>query len=1147
MTLRERLAAGELLILDGAMGTEIQKMEIREEDWGGHHGCNEFLNISAPHLISEVHRLYYAAGSDIVETNTFGASEYVLAEYGLADRVREINSAAARLARSVADGFSDGKPRYVAGSIGPGTRLASLGQIDHDTVYAAYRPQLEGLAEGGVDIFMIETCQDPLHFKTVIEAAHDVIGETGRDIMILLSVTIETTGTMLVGSDIGAVISVASAMGVDILGINCATGPDLMAPYISEICQTFPGYVMVMPNAGMPQNIGGKMVYSLPPEEFGQRVARYVSENGVQIAGGCCGTSPAYIAALHAATRGVAPARRERVRTWSLASLYSAQGMLQEPRPLMIGERANTNGSRRFKELLTSENWDGILEVIADQETGGSHALDLCVAYTGRNEVRDMTLAIAQAVTRTRLPLVIDTTSVEVMEASLKLYGGRPLVNSVNLESGEAHAERVCRLAKRHGAALVALTIDEIEGMAKTAGKKLEVARRIHGIAVDRVGLAPQDLVFDVLTFTLGSGDQDSRNAGIETLEGIRQVKAALPGVWTVLGLSNISFGLAPQPRKILNSVFLAEAVAAGLDMAIVHAASILPVAAIDDEDREAALALIYNRHENALFDFIKRFEDRTGGTEAASESSASLPVEKRLEQAVLRGNRAGLDLMLDEARTSRDALSIINEILIPAMKIVGELFGSGKMQLPFVLQSAETMRAAVDLLQPWIEKKDASKPCSMVLATVRGDVHDIGKNLVDIILSNNGFKVYNLGIKCEIQTIIDKVREVEADAIGLSGLLVKSTVIMKEYLEALQGAGIDIPVFLGGAALTRQWADEDCQQVYGGTVVYSADAFDGLRGMTLVRDGGLDEAVAADRVRYADIRRRAAAHAAQRAAARTTSSEETAPLLRLEAVPQPPFYGSRTTGDISLDDVFSLLTESVLFRGRWGFRRGQLSREDFDALLEREARPELTRLKALVRERELFTPQVAWGYFPCQSEGESLIVYDEGKSEIGRLSFPRQRQAPGRSIPDYFLPRESGRFDVLPLQVVTIGPGADRYAHELYEAGRYREYLFFHGLAVESAEALAEFWHRQIRRDLGIDGEDGAGIEDFVVQRYRGSRYSFGYPACPDLAENSTLLRLVGADKIGVTESENFQMMPEQTTSAFIVHHPQAKYFTID
>jgi len=1146
MTLRERLAAGELLLLDGAMGTEIQKMEIRDEDWGGHHGCNEYLNISAPHLISEVHRLYYAAGSDIVETNTFGASSYVLAEYSLSDQTREINLAAARLARSVADGFGDGKPRYVAGSIGPGTRLASLGQIDHDAVYAAYLPQIQALADGGVDIFMIETCQDPLHFKTVIEAAQDVIVASGRDILILLSVTIETTGTMLVGSDISAVISVASAMGVDILGINCATGPDLMAPYIREISQTFPGFTMVMPNAGMPQNINGKMVYSLSPEDFAQRVARYVAEDGVQIVGGCCGTSPDYIAALSRATPGVKPAARQRERAWTLASLYTAQNMLQVPRPLMIGERANTNGSRRFKELLTSENWDGILEVIADQETGGAHALDLCVAYTGRNEVRDMTLAVSKAVTRTRLPLVIDSTSLEVLEASLKLYGGRPLVNSVNLESGEEYAERVCRLAKRFGAALVALTIDEIDGMAKTAGKKLEVTRRIHALAVDRVGMKPQDLVFDVLTFTLGSGDPDSRNAGVETLDGIRRVKAALPGVWTVLGLSNISFGLSPQPRKILNSVFLAEAVDAGLDMAIVHASSIVPMAAIDDGDREAALALIYNKTENALFDFIKRFEDRSAGPEAVSGSQVSLPVEKRLEQAIIRGNRAALDVVLEEARSSHDALSIINEILIPAMKIVGDLFGSGKMQLPFVLQSAETMRAAVEILQPWIEKKDASKPCSIVLATVRGDVHDIGKNLVDIILSNNGFKVYNLGIKCEIQTIIEKVREVGADAIGLSGLLVKSTVIMKEYLEALQSAGLRLPVFLGGAALTRQWADEDCQAVYDGTVVYSADAFDGLRGMTLVRDGGLVEAVAADRIKHADIRRRTALHAAQRISAQEAAGDVESVQV-LDAVPRAPFYGSRSTEDISLDDVFSLLTESVLFRGRWGFRRGQLSKEEFEALLEREAKPELSRLKALVRDHELFTPKVAWGYFPCQSEGESLIVCDGSFKEIARLNFPRQKRAPGRSIPDYFLPKTGGRFDILPLQVVTIGPGADRYAHELYDAGRYREYLLFHGLAVESAEALAEFWHRQIRRDLGIDGQDGAGIDDFVVQKYRGSRYSFGYPACPDLAENSTLLKLVRAEEIGVTESDNYQMVPEQTTSAFIVHHPQAKYFTVD
>jgi len=1340
-TVRERLAAGEVLLLDGAMGTEIQKLEIRDEDWGGCPGCNEYLVLSAPDRIREVHRAYYAAGSDIVETNTFGASASVLAEFGLAARTREINEAAARLAREAAEAFADGKARYVAGSIGPGTKLASLGQTGFDEIYAAYRPQLLGLAQGGADIFMIETCQDPLHFKAVAQAARDVIHECGRDILILVSVTIETSGAMLVGSDMGVVIALASALDVDILGINCATGPEQMAPYIREISRRFPGFVLMMPNAGMPQNIDGKMVYSLAPSEFAACVVRSIREDGVQLAGGCCGTSPEYIAALAAAVhedsaqiptrcagehaprtgeghivrggaRRSAPARiPDHIKNATLASLYAEMPLAQKARdakratresdirvcpasnregyvaapapflsqadrtgartlpypsqglgtssrpqlrPFIIGERANTNGSKRFKNLLLAEDWEGMIEVLLEQEGQVlNNALDLSVACTGRDEVRDMARIVALARSRARLPLVFDSTSYEALEAALKLYGGRPIINSVNLEEGEAHAERICRLAKRHGAALIALTIDEHEGMAKTAERKLAVAKRIYQIAVESCGLAPGDLIFDVLTFTLGSGDADSRGSALETLEALRRVKAELPGVHTVLGLSNVSFGLAAQARKVLNSVFLDEALRAGLDMAIMHAASILPPHAISDALRQATLDLIHNAREDALFVFLKFFEaescaadgalfvrgaaPRDGSADARAET---LPVEKRLEEAIIRGRRAGLEALLEEARAThasrgaRDAFAIINGILIPAMQTVGELFGSGKMQLPFVLQSAETMRQAVELLQPFITRKEKEGRSSVILATVRGDVHDIGKNLVDIILSNNGYTVRNLGIKCEVSAIIESLAEARADAIGLSGLLVKSTVIMKEYLEALQAAGIRVPVLLGGAALTRQWALEDCQAVYDGPVVYCADAFDGLRALQLLREGKLSDALAADRVRLCPCAERTervryaargmeeddgscdAARELPQVIFDPSSPEDTRgesgreiggklhQVISEQGIPeqsasaqaggadgeeegegdgddargdvgggagklpqvifQPrahnqnmperrtpdqsttdqsasahsdpvltaPFYGSKIVDDISIEELFPLLNEERLFRVRWAMRRGERTPEEFADFLEREALPHRIRLQNLVIEKKLCTPRAVYGYFRCRREEESLLVFDESACAIcARFQFPHVTAAP--SLLDAFPDNAQGEFGLLPLQVATLGEDVCRFARELYEQGEYREYFLFHGLAVELTETLAAYTHRRIARELGLPTPCA------LLPMLR--RYSFGYPACPDLAQNGALLGLLGAERIGVTESEIGEMIPEFTTSAFLVYRPAA------
>lgn len=1135
MTFRERIAAGTVIIFDGAMGTQIQAMTITAEEWQGKAGCNELLNLTAPARIESIHAAYYAAGADVVETNTFGANRIVLAEYGLEAESRAINRAGAEIARRAARAAAESRPLFVAGSMGPGTRLISLGQTDFKTLHASYHEQALGLIEGGVDLLMIETCQDLLQVKTALLAARDAMAELGRDLPIAISVTVETTGTMLVGSDISAVLAAIAPYNVDILGLNCATGPEAMRPYIQQIGQQFPGAVLCMPNAGLPQNVAGQMVYTLAPEQFVARLQEMVLEEGVQLVGGCCGTTPDYIRPLARALEECHPGRRQPQPAPAVASLFSGVSLRQEPAPFFVGERANTNGSKLFRDYLLANDWDGVVSVGVEQQQTGAHGIDLCVAYTGRDEIADMCEAVSRYATRVQLPLFIDSTDVRVLEEALQRYGGRAVINSINLEDGEERADRICRLAKRYGAALIALTIDET-GMALEVDRKMAVARRLYDIAVTRHGLQPQDLIFDTLTFTLGSGDAALKTAGIATLDGIRRVKAELPGVFTLLGVSNISFGLAANAREILNSVFLAEAIAAGLDLAIVNVKKIIPLYKIDTADQQQCLNLIHNRGgENPLFDFIRHFEQKSGKTAQTGSDESRLPLAERIQNRIITGNRSGMEPMLLEALKERPALDIINTLLIPAMKTVGDLFGSGQMQLPFVLQSAEVMKFAVDKLEPFMDKSGEQSRTSLVLATVRGDVHDIGKNLVDIILTNNGYQVYNLGIKCEIETMIQKALEVKADAIGMSGLLVKSTVVMKENLEELQRRGLRLPVLLGGAALTRSYVEEICAPLYDAPVIYCTDAFEGLTTMARIKEGQMEKPAPRP------LRSRSTAGL-------TTAAPAAEPVAQDVAIPAPPFWGDRIVTGISLEDVFSHLTEHVLFRGRWGYRRGKLSAEEYQLLLDRQVIPEFNALKARIKAEQLLTPQVVYGYYPCNSDGDELIIYhpEEGR-EWQRFAFPRQRTAPHRCIADYFRPAASGQRDLIALQVVTVGQRASEIAQQLYASNAYKEYLLFHGLSVESAEALAELWHRRVREELGIAGEDGSSMEEFVVQKYRGSRYSFGYPACPEMAENRKLFAILRPERIGVTLTEEDQMVPEQTTSAFIVHHPQAKYFNVE
>lgn len=1132
----ERLKRG-IILFDGAMGTQIHDLNPGETEWAGHTGCVEILNLTIPDKIQQIHDNYLNAGADVIQTNTLGANSVVLAEFNLQHRVVEINRQAARLARNAADKYSTpAKPRFVAGDIGPGTKIASLGQTDYDTLFESYLRQAQGLLEGGVDLFIIETCQDPLQIKAALSAVDDALSTAQKKLPRIVSITIETSGTMLIGTDVAAALTILDPLAVDVLGINCATGPERMRPYVKQICQSFPGPVIVQPNAGMPEMINGETVYPLTIQEYVHVLSGFIEKYGVQIVGGCCGTTPDFIRALAEKIPSLAVTPRNPVIQPALASLYSSQELHQDPAPFFVGERANTNGSRKFRECLLKDDWDGVVNIAKQQEQTGAHGLDLCVAYTGRNEASDMHEAVTRIIRQVNLPIFIDSTDLSVIENALKLIGGRAVINSINLEDGEERVRQVCCLAKRFGAALIALTIDE-SGMAHDVETKLKIARRIYTIAVTQTGLRPQDLIFDTLTFTLGSGDESLKDAGANTIAGIKAIHNELPGVFTILGISNISFGLYPGSREILNSVFLDEAVKAGLDLAIVNVQKILPLYKIEPEDIDICRNLIYNRGNAPLLTFIRHFEKQSEAkkTEPATEN---VPLSEKIRQQVIQGNQVGLDSLLNEALKTMPAIDIINHWLIPAMKTVGDLFGAGKMQLPFVLQSAEVMKSAVSRLESYLEKRTDDAQTSIVLATVRGDVHDIGKNLVDIILTNNGYKVYNLGIKCEIETVLQKALQAKADAIGMSGLLVKSTTIMKENLELMRQRNITTPVLLGGAALTANFVADTCTPIYDGPVIYCPDAFAGLEAMNRIKAHGLKTSDSP----HLSIPQKST----QPIRPKSAASQEK--IRRDIDIPTPPFWQVRYVDNIDLDTVFSFLNEAVLFRGRWGYRRGKLSQEAYAELIEKQVRPEFEQLKKRCKTEKLLQPQIAYGYFQCNSDNEEVIIYENNTTtEIERLHFPRQKKAPYRSIADFFLPGEWGKRDLIALQVATVGPHAQTEAQRLFNADCYKDYLLFHGLSVESAEALAEYWHQQIRKELHIADEDGVSIADFVVQKYRGTRYSFGYPACPDLAENDKILRLLDAEKIGVSTTESHQMIPEQTTTAFIVHHPQAKYFTLE
>jgi len=1154
----------KVLIFDGAMGSSIHTFDLGIDDYQGLDNCPEILVESCPDVIASIHESFLRVGCDCVETDTFGGSPVVLAEFGIAHRAYELNKKAALLAREVASSFGD-KKRYVSGSIGPTTKIPSLGHISLRAMQDAYFEQVRGLVDGGVDVLQFETGQDLLQAKAAILAILDYLKQCGKDIPIITQVTLEAPplGTMLVGSDISAALATLSAFPIDVIGINCATGPSEMYDPLRYLCENSDLAVSVLPNAGLPENIDGQTVYKLRPQELAEHLKQFAAVFGANIVGGCCGTTPEHLAEVVAAVDGMAPLSRKPDVSSAVASIYTscplAFDKLNMQPPLIVGERTNTNGSRKFKELLELSDLDGMVRMAREQEKEGAHILDVCTAYVGRDESADMEAFLKRLNTELNIPIMVDSTEYGVLEKALQLIAGRAIVNSINLEDGESKMMEKVRLISRYGAAAVALTIDE-DGMAKDAEKKLAVAKRIYDLALAG-GLKPADLVFDALTFTLSTGNQEDRKLGLATLDGIRLIKQTLPGVKTILGVSNISFGFDARIRRILNSVFLHYAVEAGLDMAIVNAQKILPLYKIDENEREFHRRLVFDLADtdyDPLFRLLE-FYDKKEKTSSKGNSELNLSVEERLQKRIIDGDRVGLDRDLEQALLKYAPLTIINTILLEGMKVVGDLFGAGKMQLPFVLQSAETMKAAVTYLEPHMEKLGGESRGTMVLATVKGDVHDIGKNLVDIILTNNGYRVINLGIKQPIENIISAALEHKADCIGMSGLLVKSTVIMKENLEILNARGITIPVILGGAALTRRYVEEDCRRVYKGRLYYGQDAFDDLRIMEALASGQWQEAeqVLSSRAEACldqesdgpdepDEKLEIVSPAKSSQLAESIQIKIRSDVARISPA-EPPFWGRKVVEDFDLAEVFSFINETSLIKGQYRVRQGELSDHDYSLLLQEKVYPALDRLKEkLYKERHL-TPRAVYGYFPCQSRGNELLVFEPDKLSKPFVSFTFPRQSFGRRlcIADFFADEKEG-FDVLPLQIVTMGMAAASYAAELFSSGEYADYLYFHGLAVESAEGLAELMHKRIRAELGYAGEDSPDRRRFFQQGYRGTRFSPGYPACPELESQKQIFALLRPEEIGMELSEEYQLVPEESTSAFVVVHPEAKYFNI-
>ena len=1175
-----------VVIYDGAMGTQIQARQPSPDDFWGKEGCNELLVLSRPDIIKDIHAAYFSAGADVVETNTFGGTRVVLAEYGLQDKVADINRAAARLAREVAAQFStSGKPRFVAGSIGPTTKLPSLGHISFDDMSEGYTEQAAALIEGGVDVLLIETSQDILQTKAALAGVFEAMQRTGKRVPVTVQVTLEATGTMLLGTEIGAALTTLEPFDVDVIGMNCATGPREMNDAVRYLSVNSPKHISVLPNAGLPENVGGHAHYRLAPQELADYHKHFIQDYGVRIVGGCCGTGPQHIKAIVETCANLQPAPRDVKPVAAAASAYTSVPLDLEPKPLIVAEEMNsTTRKAEFRELLRAGNYDEILVMAKRLVNEGSHLLDLCCAIVGEDEKAYMSSVLDKIATRVPAPISVDSTEAEVIEAALKRIPGKPIINSINLEDGEKRTAKVLPMAKKYGAAVICLTIDE-EGMALTADKKVAIAKRIYKLATEKYGIRPVDLIFDALTLPISTGQEEYRTAGIETLNAVKRIKQEMPEVKTILGVSNISFGLSTYSRRVLNSVFMHEAVDNGLDMAIVNYAKIYPLYKIPEAEVELARKLIFRdtSQGDPLQNYMAHFAGMEKTAEAPEPQVESLTIEDKLKFAIVRGENAvgtgsrrqSLEQLLDQALTAYTPLDLINNVLLDGMRTVGELFGARKMQLPSVLDSASVMKQAVAFLEPKMEKKGGAGKGTIVLATVKGDVHDIGKNLVDIILTNNGFRVVNLGIKQPSDAIIQAAQEHRADAIGLSGLLVKSTLEMKYVLQDLERQKLQFPVICGGAALTRKYVEDDLRREYSSSVFYADDAFAGLHVM--------DDLAASDGRREARLSEGRRMKEAAKAAVTTSedvavSTERSAVVPSAPNIPKPPFYGARVRKDFDLREIFPYINETALFKNQWQLKTA--SQQDYARLVEEKFKPILKELEEEVIASGLFEPKAVYGYWPCQSEGNDVIVYGpaspgvseghgfsraatgrdgeaafaaeesaiqviEQPRELARFTFPRQKEGRKLCIADFFAPRSSGQMDVIGLSLVTIGAKASAETRRLFEAGEYTRYLYLHGLSVETAEALAEYHHKQMREELGIAQDDAPRITDLFHQKYRGSRYSFGYPACPNVEDQKKLFALLKPEEtIGVKLTSGFLLEPEQSTSAIIVHHPSAKYF---
>lgn len=1148
------------LIIDGAMGTQLQQRDdkIPHAAWEGNEGCNELLNVTCPEILSGIFHAYLTAGADFITTNTFGSFSWVLDEYQIGHRAYELTKAGAELVKKECEKFSTPEhPRFVLGSVGPGTKLPSLGHIHYDAMFKGYTEFCLALIDGGVDVFLLETCQDPLQIKAALHACQEANRQRGTEIPIMVSVTIELSGTMLIGTDAATIATILEPFDILSLGFNCGTGPEQVQKHVKTLSELWGKPISVHANAGLPQNRGGYTYYPMGPDEFADQQEKFLDFNGVSFLGGCCGTTPQHIRALVNRVANISPKPACGNQPNALASLFSNVALMQEPAPLLIGERSNATGSKAFRELLLAEDYEGTLSVGQQQVRAGAHVLDVSVGFAGRDETKDMNSVMSLYASKINLPIMPDSTQTPALEEALKLIGGKAIINSVNLEDGIEKFDTVCQLAKKFGAALVCLTIDEI-GMAKTVERKIEIAQRIYELATKKHGINPEDLVFDLLTFTLGSGDAEYFDAGINTIEAIRQLRLLHPEVGAVLGLSNISFGLDKDARPYLNSMFLHHCIEAGLTSVIINVKHIIPLNKITQEEQDICNNLIFNKKPKgaALFQFIEHFSTKEAvDSEVEDAAYLAMSNEEKIAKLLMDGDKDRMIPLVEEARKTIAPEKIVNEILIDAMKVVGELFGSGQMQLPFVLQSAETMKKTVDYLNPYLPKIDKAVDTTLVLGTVRGDVHDVGKNLVDIILSNNGFKVINLGIKVDLDSFVKALKESNASALGMSGLLVKSTQVMKENLETLKAADIKIPILLGGAALTRAFIDDFCRPFYDGPIFYCKDAFDGVTAMSRIEAGNFDTNLHPKEMQEKVVVEKKAVIIPPFSKLKMPSRDV--------SVPTPPFWGRRemklTPAQIEM--AFEWINHKILFKSRWGYSSKGMTKEAYKKQVDEVIMPAYEKLKAQFLDEKLFEPTIIYGYWPCRSDDNTLLIFDESEGynapdEINReplehvigralkqFTFPRQRKEPHRALSDFF---HSDRHDVIALTCVSAGAKISEHEREIYEKGNYTEYYQFHGLGVELAEALAEIVHKQIRLDLNISEGEGNKLSDVRMNKYQGSRYSFGYAACPDLELSRPLFDLLKPEEFGIELSETFQIHPEQSTSALVVYHPGATYYNV-